>query len=76
MATALFTAALLYQTLSPAPAVEYHTIAGYSAVVMKEAVTGLMLGLGTNMCSAIVNFAGHIADMETGLSMVTLAKPT
>jgi flagellar biosynthetic protein FliR len=56
--------------------VEYHTIAGYSAVVMKEAVTGLMLGLGTNMCSAIVNFAGHIADMETGLSMVTLIDPT
>ena len=76
MALSLFTAALLYQTLSPAPAVEYHTIAGYSAVVMKEAVTGLMLGLGTNMCSAIVNFAGHIADMETGLSMVTLIDPT
>lgn len=76
VALSLFTAALLYQTLSPAPAVEYHTIAGYSAVVMKEAVTGLILGLGTSMCSAIVNFAGHIADMETGLSMVTLMDPT
>lgn len=71
----LFTAALLYQTLTPAPAVEYSTVAGYSAIVLKEAVTGLMIGLGTSMCSAIVNFAGHIADMETGLSMVTLMDP-
>lgn len=72
----IFTALLLYQTLTPAPAVEYNTIAGYSAIVLKEAITGLMIGLGTSMCSAIVNFAGHIADMETGLSMVTLMDPT
>lgn len=73
---AVFTSLLLYQTLTPAPAVEYSTIAGYSAIVLKEAVTGLMVGLGTSMCSAIVNFAGHMVDMETGLSMVTLMDPT
>lgn len=75
VALSLFTAALLYQTLTPAPALEYQTVAGYSAIVLKEAIVGLMLGLGTSMCSAIVNFAGHIADMETGLSMVTLMDP-
>lgn len=75
VALSVFTAALLYQTLTPAPALEYQTIAGYSAIVLKEAIVGLMLGLGTSMCSAIVNFAGHIADMETGLSMVTLMDP-
>jgi len=75
VALSVFTAALLYQTLTPAPAVEYQTITGYSAIVLKEAVAGLLLGLGTSMCSAIVNFAGHIADMETGLSMVTLIDP-
>ena len=74
-ALSVFTALLLYQTLTPAPAVEYSTIVGYSAIVLKEAITGLMIGLGTSMCSAIVNFAGHIADMETGLSMVTLMDP-
>lgn len=72
---AVFTSLLLYQTLTPAPAVEYSTIVGYSAIVLKEAVTGLMVGLGTVMCSAIVNFAGHMVDMETGLSMVTLMDP-
>ncbi len=73
---AVFTSLLLYQTLTPADAVEYSTVFGYSTIVLKEAVTGLLVGLGTSMCSAIVNFAGHIADMETGLSMVTLMDPT
>lgn len=75
VALSVFTALLLYQTLTPAPAVEYNTVVGYAAVVVKEAVTGLIIGLGANLCSAIVNFAGHIADMETGLSMVTLFDP-
>lgn len=75
IALSVFTAFLLYQTLTPAPAVEYQTVAGYTAIVVKEALTGLMVGLGTAMCSAIVNFAGHVVDMETGLSMVTLMDP-
>lgn len=75
VALSVFTALLLYQTLTPAPAVEYNTVVSYAAVVVKEAVTGLIIGLGANLCSAIVNFAGHIADMETGLSMVTLFDP-
>ena len=45
---AVFTSLLLYQTLTPAPAVEYSTIVGYSAIVLKEAATGLMVGLGTH----------------------------
>ena len=75
VALSLFTAFLLYQSLSPASAVEYNTLTGYSIIVVKEAITGLMLGLGTSMCSAIVSFAGHIVDMEVGLSMVTLFDP-
>lgn len=75
VALSVFTAALLYQTLAPVPAVEYQTVTGYSVIVLREAIVGLMLGLGTSMCSAIVNFAGHIVDMETGLSMVTLMDP-
>ncbi len=75
IALSVFTALLLYQTLTPAPAVEYRTVMGYAVIVMKEAATGLIIGLGVNLCSAIVNFAGHIVDMETGLSMVTLLDP-
>lgn len=71
-----FTAMLLYQVLTPAPAIIYDTVMEYALIVLKEAVAGLLLGLGANMCMSIVNFAGHIADMETGLSMVSLMDPT
>ena len=42
---------------------------------MKEAIAGLLIGFGANICMAVVNFAGSIADMETGLSMATLLDP-
>ena len=71
-----FTSMLLYQVLTPAPAIIYDTVMEYALIVMKEAVTGLVLGLGANICLSIVNFAGRLADMETGLSMVTLMDPT
>ena len=60
-----FTAWLLYETLTPVDAV----------IVMKEAIAGLLIGFGANICMAVVNFAGSIADMETGLSMATLLDP-
>lgn len=71
-----FTAMLLYQVLTPVEAIIYDTEMEYAIIVLKEAVAGLLLGFGTNICMSIVNFAGHIADMETGLSMVTLMDPT
>lgn len=74
-ALSFFTSVLLYMTLSPAQAVEYDTVLEYAVIVGKEAITGLLLGFSTTICTAIVNFAGSIADMETGLSMVTLWDP-
>lgn len=71
-----FTSMLLYQVLTPAPAIIYETVMEYALIVIKEAVAGFLLGFGTNICLSIANFAGHIADMETGLSMVTLMDPT
>jgi len=76
LALSLFTALLLYQTLTPADAVVYDTVMEYAVIVMKEAITGFLIGFGANVCTSIVNFAGSIADMETGLSMVTLWDPT
>ena len=45
-------------------------------IVLKEALTGLIIGFGANMCSSIVSFAGHVIDMEVGLAMVSLMDPT
>ena len=75
-AISVFMSMLLYQVLTPAEAVVYDTVLGYAMIVMKEAIAGLLLGFGSNICMSIVNFAGSIADMETGLSMVTLLDPT
>lgn len=72
----VFTSLLLYQALTPSEAVVYSTVMEYAIIVIKEAVVGLLIGFGTTVCTSIVNFAGSIADMETGLSMATLMDPT
>ena len=70
-----FTAMLLYQVLTPSQAVIYDTVMAYALIVMKEAIAGLLLGFGANICMAIVNFSGSLVDMETGLAMATLLDP-
>lgn len=72
----VFTSVLLYTSLTPADGVVYSTVMEYAVIVMKEAATGLIIGFSATICTAIVNFAGAIADMETGLSMVTVMDPT
>lgn len=76
IAISFFTSMLLYQALTPAEGIVYSTLAGYTIIVIKEAVVGLLIGFAANICTSIVNFAGSIADMEIGLSMVTLMDPT
>lgn len=76
VALSFFTSVLLYQALTPAEAVVYSSLSAYTVIVLKEAMVGLLIGFAANICTSIVNFAGSIADMETGLSMVTLMDPT
>lgn len=71
-----FTAALLYQALTPSDIVAFSSVLEYAVIILKEAIAGLLIGFAANICTSIVNFAGSIADMETGLSMVTLMDPT
>ncbi len=54
----------------------YTTLTGFVAIVLKEVVCGFLIGFGANLCTSIVAFSGHIADMETGLSMASLFDPT
>lgn len=76
IALSVFTSALLYTTLTPADGIVYDTVMEYAVIVVKEGITGLLLGFSANICMAIVNLAGAITDMEIGLSMVTLMDPT
>jgi len=70
-----FMALILYQSLTPAEVIMYDTVMEYAIIVIKEAVVGLLIGLGANLCMSIVNFAGAIADMEIGFAMVTMLDP-
>jgi flagellar biosynthetic protein FliR len=55
---------------------QYNTVLGYCIIVLKEVTVGLLVGLGAQLCTSIVLFAGRIIDMETGLSMASVLDPT
>lgn len=76
VAFSLFLSLIVYQVTPGINVPAYNTVIGYSILIIKEAICGLLIGVGANLCSSIVNFAGRIADMEMGLSMVQLFDPT
>lgn len=65
---------LLYGVL-PRPEIVYDTVFAYAVIVAKEAATGVLIGMGVNLCTTILSMTGTIADMEVGFSMVTLMDP-
>ncbi|NLL76191.1 MAG: flagellar biosynthetic protein FliR [Clostridiales bacterium] len=71
-----FVSLLVFFVMAPNEQLEYDTLFEYAVIVMKEALTGFIIGFGANLCNSIVSFAGHIIDMETGLSMVMIMDPT
>ncbi len=74
IALSVFTAMLLYTSLTPVELI-YDSVMDYAVIVVKEAITGLLIGFSANICMSIVNFAGSIADMEMGLSMLSMLDP-
>ena len=65
---------LVYRTMTPVYP-EYSTVLVFSIYVIKEAITGILIGYSAALCVTILNFAGHLVDMEIGLSMVSLFDP-
>lgn len=65
---------LIYQILEPVP-LGYNTVLSYAIIVIKEAFTGILIGYSAAICISILSFAGHIADMDIGLSMVSVFDP-
>lgn len=57
-------------------AIEYTGVMGYAVIVLKEGITGLLIGFAANICNSIILFAGNIIDMDIGLSMATEFDPT
>ena len=69
------TSILVLYAISPEQTYEFDDVFGYGALVLREAVTGLLIGYAANICNYIVIFAGNIIDMDIGLSMVSLFDP-
>ena len=67
---------LVYHASLPHEVLSYSTVFEYAVIIMKEAVTGILIGMGASVCNSIVLFAGRMADMEIGLSMVNAMDPT
>lgn len=70
----IFFAYLIYQAVDHNEVI-YNSLLGYALIVMKEALTGFVIGWGAQICTTVTSFAGSIADMEIGLSMVSLIDP-
>ncbi len=70
----IFVSYLLYNAIDRNEVV-YSTLLGYAVIVAKEALTGFVIGWGAQICASVTSFAGSIADMEIGLSMVSLLDP-
>lgn len=71
----LMIAILMYQTVLPKETLEYAGIFDYSIIVIKEGITGLLIGLAANICNSIVLLSGKIIDMDIGLAMAQVFDP-
>uniref|UniRef100_UPI0040574206 flagellar biosynthetic protein FliR n=1 Tax=Agathobacter sp. TaxID=2021311 RepID=UPI0040574206 len=65
-------AAILVCGVVPHPELEYTGVIGYAVIVLKEGITGLLIGFAASICNSIVLLAGNLIDMDIGLSMATL----
>ena len=71
----VFVSILLIGVL-PESTIEYGGVIEYATIVVKEGITGLLIGFGANICNSIVLFAGRLVDMEIGFAMVNAIDPT
>lgn len=76
VALSFFIAYLLYGVLTPHEPIRYNTVLEYALLVLKEGITGVLIGFGASICNSIVLFAGRVVDMEIGLAMASQFDPT
>ena len=53
----------------------YTGLMEYGVIVIKEGITGLLIGYSASICNSIVLFAGALIDMQVGLSMAQEFNP-
>lgn len=68
-------AIVLFQTIQPKEILEYSGVIGFAIIVLKEGITGLLIGYAANICNSIIVFSGKVIDMEIGLAMANMYDP-
>ena len=71
----LFVAIFMYNIVNK-PDLEYTSAVGYSVIVVREVMTGLLIGFAAYICNSIILFAGNIIDMDMGFSMAMEFNPS
>lgn len=71
----VFVAILVFYAV-PAEHTPYESEIGYAVLVLKEGITGLLIGYAAYICNSIVLYAGTIIDMDIGLSMAMVFDPS
>ena len=71
-----FAIALIAYFVIPYEPLEYQGVIGYAGIIISEALAGLILGLFANLAMYILSFAGQLADMEIGFSMIMQMDPS
>ena len=70
----VFISLILFQIV-PKESLGYTGIVGYSIIVIKEGITGLLIGFAANICNSIILLAGNLLDVNIGFSMATEYNP-
>ncbi len=68
--------AIILINLIPTPTYSYETEVGFAILVLKEGITGLLIGFAANICNSIILYAGTIIDTDIGLSMAMIFDPS
>ena len=71
----LFVAIFMYNIVNK-PDLEYTSAVGCSVIVVREVMTGLLIGFAAYICNSIILFAGNIIDMDMGFSMAMEFNPS
>lgn len=68
-------AGIIISTQSVGPVVYNNSIIGYSFLIIKEIVVGLILGFSVYLIFATLYLAGQLVDFQIGFSMVSVFDP-
>jgi len=76
VALAFFITLVIYHAGLVHSPVEYYSIWEFTVLIFREAMSGLIIGWGAQVCTMIVSFAGRMIDTNIGLTMANVMDPT